>query len=111
MTIQDKIPLLLKQAYELCSRIMPVKDCRLYGSYARGDYDDESDVDIFVCVDLPEAALKQYRHAIAAINSNLSLTYDVTVSITVKTAETVARFSAFVPYYQNVLREGKSYAG
>ena len=28
----------------------------LYGSYARGDYDDESDIDIMVLADIPREA-------------------------------------------------------
>ena len=31
-----------------------LKDVILYGSYARGDFDNESDVDVAVIVDIPK---------------------------------------------------------
>ena len=111
MAAREAIHQIVQRAYALCAQLMPVKACWLYGSYARGDHDDESDVDILMSIDLPEEKLKQYRRAVAAINSQLSLDYDVTVSITIKAAENIAKYSSFVPYYQNVLREGKIYAG
>ena len=37
-----------------------LKSVILYGSYARGDYTPESDVDIMILVDLPDDELDQY---------------------------------------------------
>ena len=34
----------------------------LYGSYARGDYTSESDVDIMILLDLSDMEIKNYRH-------------------------------------------------
>ena len=111
MLSKGQLDQVLCQAYSLCAQIMPIRQCRLYVSYARGDCDPESNVDILMSVDLTEAELKQHRHTVACINSKLSVDYDVTVSITIKPAENVARYSSFVPYYQNVIREGQLYAG
>lgn len=54
-----------RQAYDLCARLMPVRECRLYGSRAGGDYDPESDADILIGVELPETERKRYRRAAA----------------------------------------------
>ena len=45
---------ILSQAYQRCASIFSdkISDAYLYGSYARGDFDDESDVDILVTVDM-----------------------------------------------------------
>ena len=37
---------ILNEVFNRCSEVIPVTDAYLYGSYARGDYDSESDVDI-----------------------------------------------------------------
>ena len=36
----------------------------LYGSYARGDYNNNSDVDIMILVDLPETEIKKIENDI-----------------------------------------------
>ena len=38
-----------------------LKSVILYGSYARGDYTKDSDIDIMILVDLPDANSKEYR--------------------------------------------------
>lgn len=32
----------------------------LYGSYARGDYNEKSDVDIMILVDMPDSVINQF---------------------------------------------------
>ena len=77
---------ILKEAYERFSNMFPnqVRDAYLYGSFARGDYDDESDVDILLTVDVPLEEITEYQKAISVINSDLSLSHNITVSATVK---------------------------
>lgn len=49
--------------------------------------------------------------AVAEIASDLSLEHDVTVSISVKSAELFEKYQNVLPFYQNVIREGVKYAG
>lgn len=100
------------EVYDSCSKLFAngIHDAFLYGSYARGDYDSESDVDILLTVDADGSELSKYRKAIACVTSDLSLKYDVTVSVTVKPLDQFQRFSDVLPYYRNVLREGIRYA-
>ena len=113
MCTQNQAVTILSQAYKMCSGIFSDKlsDAYLYGSYARGDYDDESDVDILITVDMAPEALAAFRRQVSAINSELSLEHDVTVSITAKPLEQFQKYSDILPYYQNVIREGIRYAG
>ncbi len=103
---------ILGEVYHACHEMLgDIYDAFLYGSYARGDYNEESDVDILLTVDLPSSELAKYRVAIASVTSALSLKYDVTVSVTVKPLEQFRKYQDVLPYYQNVLREGIQYAG
>ena len=82
----------------------------LYGSYARGDYHAESDIDILLAVELSSEAISGLRNRVAFISSELSLKHDITVSITVKPAAQFRRYADVLPYDRNVLREGIRYA-
>ncbi len=86
-----------------------VSEAYLYGSFARGDYHEYSDVDILVTVDMDAEELSNYRSSLAGINSALSLKHDVTVSITVKPTEHFKKYATVLPYYMNVLKEGVRY--
>ena len=45
-----------------------LKSVILYGSYARGDFTQESDVDIMVLVDLPADKMDEYSDALAEVD-------------------------------------------
>lgn len=102
---------ILNEAYDSCNAVLhqSVVDAYLYGSYARGDYHDESDVDILLTSSLPMEQIRNVRRDIAAIASQLSLEHDITVSLTVKQADQFRTYMNIAPYYQNVLKEGIRY--
>ena len=101
---------ILEEVFRLCKELMPeIKSAYLYGSYARGDYHAESDVDILLTADLTQQEIDLRCMEIARISSAVSLTHDVTVSVTVKPEKSFLEYSAILPFYQNVLREGIVY--
>lgn len=83
----------------------PIQQAYLFGSYARGDYHAESDIDILLTVD-EDGSLYEYRRAAAKICSELSLKYDVMVSVTVKSDAQFRRYGDVLPFYRNVREEG-----
>lgn len=103
---------ILKKVYE---KTLPIFKCiasaYLYGSYARGDYNNESDVDILLIVDLSQEEISEKRMAVASVSSELSLEYGVTVSVTIKPKVQFNRYFSVLPFYRNVLKEGIKYAG
>lgn len=111
MNTSDAV-LITGELYAACSKLFPggIKDAYLYGSYARNDYNAESDVDILLTVDAEEREISCRRGAIAEVASMLSLKHDVTVSITAKPLVQFKKYSAVMPFYKNVLREGIRFA-
>ena len=79
----------------------------LYGSYARGDYTPESDVDIMILVrGIAPEELWKYKDPIIRKESELGLEYDLLISATIKDVETFNKYLDVLPFYQNVMREG-----
>ena len=103
---------ILGEVYHASEQIFgnQIKDAYLYGSYARGDYHAESDIDILLIVDLTQEVISKYRYPVGLITSDLSLKHDVTVSVTVKAYDQFCRYADVLPYYKNVLGEGIRYA-
>ena len=104
---------ILIEVYEACSRSFEtaIQDAYLYGSYARGDYHEGSDVDILLTVDIAPDELPRYRAITFEVSGDLSLKYGVVVSITIKPLRQFRRYESVLPYYQNIIKEGVRYAG
>jgi len=78
----------------------------LYGSYARGDYDDESDIDIMVLADIPLDDRGREREKIKKILNYIDLEHDVVLSLKVTDCTTFYKFINDLPFFVNVQREG-----
>ena len=83
-----------------------LKKVYLYGSYARGDYDDESDIDIVGIVDYDEKDLSKANRQLWHVASDLDMEYDVMVSASTIPLERFKRFQNALPYYRNILNDG-----
>jgi len=83
-----------------------LKSVILFGSYARGDYDVESDIDIMLLVDMPAEKLATYRKAIIILSTDLDLKYDVFTSVMLQDLETFEKWKNTLPFYQKILSEG-----
>ena len=78
----------------------------LYGSYARGDFTDDSDVDIMVLVDEKEDDLKKHDDKITDIMVDLSLKYDIVISLYVQSVQNYNKYVKMLPFYKNVQKDG-----
>ena len=78
----------------------------LYGSYARGDADAESDVDVMILVNLPKEELETHRYDWNVFGTELDLQYGVLTSLKLQDTESFYHWMDAVPFYRNVAREG-----
>ena len=78
----------------------------LFGSYARGDYDEESDVDIMILVDCGGSVLSQMKKRFYKAASDISLENDVEVSLLIADAGIFEKNKNSYPLYENIETEG-----
>ena len=103
---------IFNQVCESCNQSFEhkIQDAYLYGSFARGDNHDGSDIDIFLTVDATPEELRPYRLAAARICSELGLEHDVMISTAIEPMSRFRRYADVLPYYRNVITEGIPYA-
>ena len=80
----------------------------LYGSYARGDFDDDSDIDIMAIIDLPADEISRHNAEIDKLASRLSLESNVctTVCISLQDSATFNKYQSALPFFSNIVKEG-----
>ena len=84
MQSQEKLKLdnILNDLVSECSITFNAKlsDVRLFGSYARGDYDEDSDIDVMIILDMSDVEARKSLNDICRIVAMLELKYSVTIS-------------------------------
>lgn len=83
-----------------------LKKIILYGSYARGDYNTHSDIDIMILTDLNDVEIPKYRSEIASFAYDIELENDIIISPVIKNIDSYNYWLEVQPFYQNVQSEG-----
>ncbi len=84
-----------------------VVDIFLYGSYARGDYEEDSDIDIVAIVHGAREDLQEKLKMVWDVSAGLGLDNDIIVSPTVIPYDEFVRYKQTLPYYRNIAEEGR----
>ncbi|MBQ2663202.1 MAG: nucleotidyltransferase domain-containing protein [Clostridia bacterium] len=83
----------------------------LYGSYARGDFNDESDIDVMIMVNMTQEELNGYRRQFSKFCSRLNVENGVFLSPLLQSAPLFEDWKNALPFYQNVAKEGVAVYG
>ena len=85
-----------------------VKKIILYGSYARGDFNEGSDIDIMILTDFTDDELVQYRSEIVELAYNIEWNnrFDIHLSPLIKNVDRFNYWLEALPFYMNVQKEG-----
>lgn len=94
--VDEVIRLLQDQVYKIV----------LYGSYARGDFTSESDIDILILLNCSKEQVMLYRKQISRLSSRISLENDIEISLLLRDRETFERGENVLPFYKNIKEEG-----
>lgn len=93
---------------DTCYRVFgeAIEKILLYGSYARKDNTDDSDIDLVAIVHGDRQELQNKLKQIWDISSELELEYEVIISPTIIPYDEYMKYKDDVPYYQNIQKEG-----
>ena len=85
-----------------------VKKIILYGSYARGDFNKNSDIDIMILTDFTDDEIVQCRSEIVQLAYNIEWNnkFNIHLSPLVKNIDRFNYWLEALPFYMNVQNEG-----
>ena len=86
-------------------------DAILFGSYARGDAEDGSDIDVMFLVDTPRQDIARQHWRIGEAAAEILLERGVLVSPVVEERAYYERNADVLPFFRNVRREGVAFLG
>ena len=109
----DEIQKVSKEVVEKVLELLKEKVYRiiLYGSYARGNFEPESDFDVMILLNCSPEEILVYRRAVSVLASEISLENGIEVSLLLKDRETYEQWLDTLVFYQNVEREGLTLYG
>lgn len=78
----------------------------VYGSFARGDYDEHSDIDIMILVNSDDSSMKLFQDELCDEAFELEMQYGRVVSPIIIGKDFFDYWSDTLPFYKNVRNEG-----
>ena len=88
-----------------------LKQIILYGSYARGDFKMNSDIDIMILLDISDLEIKNYRHQLSRMTYDFNMENDLDIKPIAKNEEHFMKWIDNYPFYANIQKEGVSLYG
>jgi predicted nucleotidyltransferase len=78
----------------------------LYGSYARGDFNEDSDIDIMILLDMSDMDLKAYSQQLSYMTYDYNMDNDLDIKPIAKSEKFFYKWVDNYPFYKNVNNEG-----
>lgn len=78
----------------------------LYGSYARGDYTEESDVDIMILLSISDMEIKCYQELLSELTYDFNTTFEIDIKPIAKSKAEFNKWVNSYPFYSNIQKEG-----
>ncbi len=108
MPYTQKVADTLKKIVDSVNTEMPdiVDQIILYGSYARGDYNNFSDIDIFILVSNKKEELGQILNLISEELFDLDIKYNVTINPVIENLQIYNDNKEYSILFENIEKEG-----
>ena len=76
----------------------------LYGSYARGDYRENSDIDIMLLTRLTDQRIEQVENRIYDLAFDFQMEYFIDINVVIKNEEQFNYWLGVLPFYDNIFQ-------
>lgn len=83
-----------------------LKKIILYGSYARGDYRDDSDIDIMILLSISDTEAQNYQESLSEITFNYNFDFDMDIKPIAHSEEVFNKWRKVYPFFKNIERDG-----
>jgi len=83
-----------------------LKKVMLYGSYARGDYNKSSDIDLMILTDLSNEEIEIYSRQLWEKCADIEIDYGIVISPLIRNLENFESWLEVKPFYMNIINEG-----
>lgn len=104
MTIQTLLTDYLAEIQKIYG--LHLKSVFLYGSYARGDFTQDTDVDVMILVDLAVEEMEEYLDELAEIGFDYNVAYGIWMMPVVRNQKHFEHWAKAYFFYENVQKEG-----
>ena len=78
----------------------------LYGSYARGDAREDSDIDIMLLLDMPDEEIKQFQTELYDVTFDYNFDNDIEINTIAHSEMLFNKWIDAYPFFKNVKNEG-----
>ena len=108
MTSNEDVLMIVREFANMLAAKLGEKlsDVILYGSYARGDFNKSSDIDVLVILDMEQDSIEKLRKPICQIAIEADWNYDTFIVPTLSGRSEFERFGDTSAFYRNIAREG-----
>ena len=108
MRTRQEVTAIIAELYSRVSLLFPQSriEAILFGSYARGDADSGSDIDVLLLVDASRQDISARNWQVGNLAAELLLDHGVVVSPVVENREYFNSNLHIFPFYRNIEREG-----
>ena len=106
--MSDNLSLLLEKYRESIVQILGNRLNRiiLYGSYARGDFKQDSDMDIMILADILPEEISGYADRVYDITYDFEMQYGMEINPSIQSLQTYEKWKSVYPFFMNIEKDG-----
>ena len=104
----EDLSCLLERYKEAVSQILGerLKRIILYGSYARGDFKQDSDMDIMILADIQPEEISNLADRIYDITYDFEVKYEMEINPSIQSIQVYEQWKGDYPFFMNIEKDG-----